>query len=60
MRMCESVRMTAVLGASRLEALAAVADPGLAEVADGAHQRHACGVAPVRHTAVPTETPVRA
>ncbi len=45
-------------GGSRLEALAAVADPGLAEVADGAHQRHACGILPsMRHTAVPSKTP---
>lgn len=42
---------------SRLQALAAVADPGLAEVADGAHQRHARGVAPVRHAAIPPQAP---
>ena len=45
----------------RLEALAAVADPGLAEVTDGAHERHACGILPsMRHTAISTKAPAYA
>ena len=55
-RLCAMVAMP---GASRLKAFATVADPGLAEVADGAHERHACGVASVRHAAVPAQTPAQ-
>lgn len=45
-------------GGSRLEALAAVANPGLAEVTDCAHKRHACGILPsMRHAAISSKTP---